>query len=309
MIGGGAARAESCCWARRKGRRRLRHPGAGAAHDDPARPPRRRAGVLGAALLAEYELERSRAGAAARDRRRRLRPRRGAAAGADPAADRAGRSRAARPRHRLGRATDRLPGQGAGGRPRGRLRQADRGIIVCGSGAGVSVAAGKIKRDPRRDRARPYTAHQGVEHDDINVICMGGRVIGTEMAAEIVHAFLAAAVQRRGATRPPAGESRRDRADRRRQGAEIETWRYSRPSRRDASGARRPPHGITDLPLTGRGRGGPRRLAPPLAERSFALVLCSPLRRARETCELAGFGDVAENRQSCANGTTASTRG
>ncbi len=50
----------------------------------------------------------------------------------------------------------------------------------------------------------------------------------------------------------------------------------------------------TDLPLTEEGRERARALAPELAQRSFALVLCSPLRRARETCELAGFGDVAE---------------
>jgi broad specificity phosphatase PhoE len=50
----------------------------------------------------------------------------------------------------------------------------------------------------------------------------------------------------------------------------------------------------TDLPLTEQGRERARALAPQLAARNFALVLCSPLRRARETCELAGFGDVAE---------------
>ena len=50
----------------------------------------------------------------------------------------------------------------------------------------------------------------------------------------------------------------------------------------------------TDLPLTERGRERARALAPVLGRRTFALVLCSPLRRARETCELAGFGDVAE---------------
>jgi broad specificity phosphatase PhoE len=50
----------------------------------------------------------------------------------------------------------------------------------------------------------------------------------------------------------------------------------------------------TDLPLTEQGRERARALAPRLAARNFALVLCSPLRRARETCELAGFGDVAE---------------
>ncbi len=69
---------------------------------------------------------------------------------------------------------------------------AERGIIVCGSGAGVSVAAGKIRGIRAATVHDTYTAHQCVEHDDINVICLGGRVIGTEVAAEIVTAFLGA---------------------------------------------------------------------------------------------------------------------
>lgn len=71
--------------------------------------------------------------------------------------------------------------------------EADRGILVCGSGAGVSVAAGKIRGVRAATVHDTYTAHQGVEHDDLNVLCLGGRVIGTEMAAEVVQAFLAAA--------------------------------------------------------------------------------------------------------------------
>jgi len=70
--------------------------------------------------------------------------------------------------------------------------QADRGIIVCGSGAGVSVAACKIKGIRAATVHDTYTAHQSVEHDDLNVLCLGGRVIGSEVAAEIVSAFLAA---------------------------------------------------------------------------------------------------------------------
>lgn len=69
---------------------------------------------------------------------------------------------------------------------------ADRGILVCGSGAGVSVAACKIRGIRAATVHDTYTAHQGVEHDDLNVICLGGRVIGVEVAAEIVSAFLAA---------------------------------------------------------------------------------------------------------------------
>ena len=70
--------------------------------------------------------------------------------------------------------------------------EAERGIIVCGSGAGVSVAAGKIRGIRAATVHDTYTAHQCVEHDDVNVICLGGRVIGTEVAAEIVTQFLLA---------------------------------------------------------------------------------------------------------------------
>ena len=70
--------------------------------------------------------------------------------------------------------------------------QAERGIIVCGSGAGVSVAACKIRGIRAATVHDTYTGHQCVEHDDVNVLCIGGRVIGSEVAAEIVHAFLGA---------------------------------------------------------------------------------------------------------------------
>jgi ribose 5-phosphate isomerase B len=70
--------------------------------------------------------------------------------------------------------------------------EADRGIIVCGSGAGVSVAACKIRGVRAATIHDTYTAHQAVEHDNLNVICLGGRVVGSELAAEIVAAFLAA---------------------------------------------------------------------------------------------------------------------
>ena len=72
--------------------------------------------------------------------------------------------------------------------------RADRGILVCGSGAGVSVAAGKIKGVYASTIHDTYTAHQGVEHDGMNVLCMGARVIGAELAAEIVEAYLGAEV-------------------------------------------------------------------------------------------------------------------
>jgi len=67
-----------------------------------------------------------------------------------------------------------------------------RGIIVCGSGAGVSIAANKIQGIRAAVVHDTYTAHQAVEHDDMNVLCLGARVIGPALAQEIAAAFLAA---------------------------------------------------------------------------------------------------------------------
>jgi ribose 5-phosphate isomerase B len=72
--------------------------------------------------------------------------------------------------------------------------QADRGILVCGSGAGVSVAACKIDGIRAATLHDTYSGHQAVEHDGVNVLCLGARIIGSEVAAEIVAAFLAAEV-------------------------------------------------------------------------------------------------------------------
>jgi len=68
--------------------------------------------------------------------------------------------------------------------------QADRGIIICGSGVGVSIAANKFKGVRAGVCHDTYSAHQCVEHDDANVLCIGERVIGIELAREIVFAFL-----------------------------------------------------------------------------------------------------------------------
>jgi ribose 5-phosphate isomerase B len=69
---------------------------------------------------------------------------------------------------------------------------ADRGILVCGSGVGVSVAANKIKGIRASICHDTYSAHQGVEHDDMNVLCIGARIIGSELAFEIIRSFLGA---------------------------------------------------------------------------------------------------------------------
>jgi ribose 5-phosphate isomerase B len=68
----------------------------------------------------------------------------------------------------------------------------ERGILVCGSGVGACVAANKIKGVRAGLAHDTYSAHQGVEHDDMNVLCLGARVIGPAPAVEIVDAFLKA---------------------------------------------------------------------------------------------------------------------
>jgi RpiB/LacA/LacB family sugar-phosphate isomerase len=70
--------------------------------------------------------------------------------------------------------------------------RADRGILVCGSGAGASIAANKLHGIRAALAHDTYTAHQSVEHDDANVLALGSRVIGFELASEVVRAFLAA---------------------------------------------------------------------------------------------------------------------
>ena len=69
---------------------------------------------------------------------------------------------------------------------------AERAILICGSGVGVSVAANKFKGIRAGVCHDTYSAHQSVEHDDVNVLCIGQRVIGIELAREVVLAFLAA---------------------------------------------------------------------------------------------------------------------
>jgi ribose 5-phosphate isomerase B len=69
---------------------------------------------------------------------------------------------------------------------------ADRGILICGSGVGASVAANKMRGIRAAICHDTYSAHQGVEHDDMNVLTLGSRVIGPEPAYECALAFLAA---------------------------------------------------------------------------------------------------------------------
>ena len=74
--------------------------------------------------------------------------------------------------------------------------RADRGIIICGSGAGASVAANKLNGIRAAVAHDTYTAHQMVEHDDVNVICLGSRVIGEALAEDLITSFLDAKFSR-----------------------------------------------------------------------------------------------------------------
>jgi len=73
-----------------------------------------------------------------------------------------------------------------------RRGSADRGVFVCGSGVGASIAASKIPGIRAGICHDTYSAHQGVEHDDMNVLCLGSEIVGHELARELVHTFLGA---------------------------------------------------------------------------------------------------------------------
>jgi ribose 5-phosphate isomerase B len=70
--------------------------------------------------------------------------------------------------------------------------EAERALLVCGSGVGASIAANKLAGIRAAICHDIYSAHQGVEHDDMNVLCLGSEVVGAELAAELARTFLAA---------------------------------------------------------------------------------------------------------------------
>jgi ribose 5-phosphate isomerase B len=114
-------------------------------------------------------------------------------------------------------------------------REAERGVLVCGSGVGACVAANKLVGIRAGLCHDTYSARQGVEHDDMNVLCLGARVIGPELALELVRAFLAARF---------SGEERH-----RRRLAKIEALeRETSPAHPDAVEGRAAPHGSTGSP-------------------------------------------------------------
>ena len=141
--------------------------------------------------------------------------------------------------------------------------RAERGVLICGSGVGASVAANKLPGIRAGLCHDTYSAHQGVEHDDMNVLVLGGRIIGRELARELVRAFLAARY---------AGDERHERRlDKIR---DLER-RYG--GRGWASEA-----GVTRAPTASPRRGAPRR-SPPASRWGAARSSPSPRCRRRRT--------------------------
>ena len=82
--------------------------------------------------------------------------------------------------------------------------RAERGVLVCGSGVGASVAACKMTGIRAAICHDSYSAHQGVEHDDMNVLCLGSEIVGPSLARELVDAFSRCDLQRRATATSPA---------------------------------------------------------------------------------------------------------
>ena len=138
--------------------------------------------------------------------RARLRPRR-----RGPPVRRAGRPHRGRPQRRRPRDLGRLPHAAAAGARTVLDGTHERAIVVCGSGAGVAVAASKIRGIRAACCHDTYTAAQCVTHDDCNVLCLGARVVGPAVAQTLVLRVRLRHLQRRGAARAPPRPGRRPR--------------------------------------------------------------------------------------------------
>ncbi len=185
--------------------------------------------------------------------------------------------------------------------------QVNRGIAICGSGVGACVAANKVDGVRACLIHDPFSAHQGVEDDDLNLICLGGLIVVQALAWELVRIFLIAHF---------SGEERH----RRRLGKVMVLENRSAPDATRGSGTTDGSaagdtgtlklylirHGETewslsgqytgraDIPLTAHGEEEARKLVQRLGNLVFDHVFTSPLQRARQTCALADLGRVPE---------------
>jgi len=192
--------------------------------------------------------------------------------------------------------------------------EVDRGVAICGSGVGACVVANKVTGVRACLIHDPFSAHQGVEDDDLNLICLGGLVVGHALAWELVWRFLTATF---------SGKERHRR--RLEKVSELETRYFpgfitaGDAARTDSglSGENTPGQGptlkiylvrhgetewtfssrhtgLTDLPLTALGEDEVREWGALFCEIPFQQILTSPSQRTRRTCELVGLSEAAE---------------
>lgn len=187
----------------------------------------------------------------------------------------------------------------------------ERGVAICGSGVGACVVANKVDGVRACLIHETFSAHQGVEDDDLNLLCLGGLVVGHALAWELVRTFLVARFtgaerHRRRLGKVMALENQPSPTP---AGAPGQA---AGPADADDSGQTRPLRiymvrhgetewsftgrhtGLTDIPLTARGEDEVREWGRRLCDIPFDHVLTSPLQRARRTCELVGLGTRAE---------------
>ncbi|MFT5904788.1 MAG: RpiB/LacA/LacB family sugar-phosphate isomerase [Cryomorphaceae bacterium] len=178
--------------------------------------------------------------------------------------------------------------------------EVERGIAICGSGVGACIAANKVP-DVRACLIHdPFSAHQGVEDDDLNLICLGGLVVGKALAWELVRSFLCSRFsgkeryQRRlGKVKslehqPPVKSiSTNNRAEKMRRtvskSLKLHLFRHGE-TEWSITGQHT---GQTDLPLTSQGEENAGEMGHAVKDVYFSKVLTSPLKRAWKTCELA----------------------
>ncbi len=178
----------------------------------------------------------------------------------------------------------------------------DRGVAICGSGVGACIVASKVDGVRACLIHDPFSAHQGVEDDDLNLICLGGLVVGHALAWELVRRFLTARFSgeerhRRRLGRLPELEKLRCQefiSAKREDSDEAETLKIYLIRHGETEWTFSSRHtGVTDLPLTALGEDEVREWGKRFCGISFSHVLTSPRQRARKTCELLGMSENA----------------
>jgi len=183
--------------------------------------------------------------------------------------------------------------------------QVKRGVAICGSGVGACIAANKIPGVRACLIHDPFSAHQGVEDDDLNLICLGGLVVGHALAWELVRRFLVSKFSGKERHRRRLEKvtylehhpflnaiSAADTADAPNETASLRLHLIRHGETEWSLSGQYT--GRTDLPLTTHGEAAARKVGERLKNVSFAHVLMSPLQRAQQTCALAALKPTPE---------------